>query len=135
MGRFVKGQSGNILGRPKGTPNKNLVHIKVHEMFQDAVDSFSQGDNPLIVIADIMNDPSLLEIIDNPDTSPFDKMAALKLRLQAASDLSSHIIPKLPKELNVNVNHYDIEVTEEELLNKLQEIQQTIMEQKVISEQ
>lgn len=126
---FKRGKSGNPNGRPKGATN--AVQIRLHRMFEDAVNDLSDGDNPLTVIAEVMNDPALMEIINDPLSSNFDIMNALRLRLQAASDLSKHIVPNLPKELNVNVNHFETEISKDEMLLRLEEINKTLLEHKI----
>lgn len=117
---FQKGKSGNPNGRPHGA--KMGITMKVHHMFQDALNMLQESDNPLTVIAEIMNHPAIDNILEDIESDPKDVLQALRLRLQAASDLGNHIIPALPKELTINHNHFEIELTQEQIMQKLADV-------------
>lgn len=114
--------SPNPKGRTPGAKQK--ITVTLEHWFLNSIRHIKEtSDNPLVVMAEIMTNPS------NSD----------KLRLTAAEALAKYIVPTLPQTMELKVDHFNNnDLTQEQLMIRLQQIQQELIafdKEKVVSEQ
>lgn len=125
MGKFIKGQSGNPKGRPKGATGIKTDLLEVHKkLFSEPIIKRDENGN---VIKKIKLTPEQ-EILAGMISMFRDKKTPIQVRAKVASELMTYLYTKPVTQIELTETKSDIPDDPEERRKLAEEIRQEIGE-------
>jgi hypothetical protein len=123
MGKFVKGQSGNPKGRPKGATGIKTDLLEVHKkLFSDPIIKRDEKGN---IIKKVKLTPEQ-EILAGMISMFRDKKTPIQVRAKVASELMTYLYTKPVTQIELTETKSDIPDDPEERRKLAEEIRQEI---------
>jgi hypothetical protein len=123
MGKFVKGQSGNPKGRPKGATGIKTDLLEVHKkLFSDPIIKRDEKGN---IIKKVKLTPEQ-EILAGMISMFRDKITPIQVRAKVASELMTYLYTKPVTQIELTETKSDIPDDPEERRKLAEEIRQEI---------